>query len=118
MTDEGDGEDESFQEGERLLRRPQLSASVGATLLFGRGTVGATALYVGERDDLDFASFPANRVVLPAYTRIDATGEYRLNDAVTGTLRLENALDESYEEVLGFPAARRVVYVGARLSLR
>jgi vitamin B12 transporter len=118
VTDEGDGEDPSFAEGERLLRRPEHSGSLAATASFERVSVGAMASYVGARADLDFADFPANRVMLPSYTRIDFNGEYRLTSAVTGTVKLENALDESYEEVLGFPAPRRVVYLGARLSLQ
>lgn len=118
VTDEGDGQDPSFTKGDELLRRPQHSASLTATLLFARGSLSAGATCVGERADLDFASFPASRVTLPAYTRVDLSGEYRLNGALTATMKLENALDEAYQEVLGFPAPQRVVYLGARLSLR
>jgi vitamin B12 transporter len=118
VTNEGDGEDPSFLEGEQLLRRPRHSGSLTASLLFERGLAGATAHYAGERSDLDFASFPASRVTLPAHTRVDVNGEYRLTSSVAGTLKIENLLGEEYEEVLGFPAPQRVIYLGARLSLQ
>lgn len=118
VTDEGTGDDPSFAEGEELLRRPRHSASLGATLLFARGNLGATAHYVGERADLDFASFPSTRVTLSSYTRVDVAGELRVNSALLATIKLENALDEGYEEVLGFPSPQRVVYLGARLTLQ
>ena len=118
VTDEGDGEDPSFAEGEELLRRPRHSGSLTVTTFFTRANLGATAHYVGERVDLDFSEFPAGRVTLPAHTRIDIHGEYRLTNGVAGTLKVENLLDEEYEEVLGFPSPQRVVYIGARLSIQ
>ena len=118
VTDDGSGEDPSFTEGEELIRRPKHSASLGASLLFGRGNVGASAHYVGDRIDLDFSDFPAARVTLPSYTRVDLSGEYRVNNALRGTVKLENALNEEYEEVLGFPTPQRVVYLGARVTVQ
>jgi vitamin B12 transporter len=118
VTDEGDGEDPSFTEGAELLRRARYTGSLGAALLVDRINVSATAHYVGRRADLDFASFPANRVTLPSYIRVDLASQYRLTSNVSATLKLENALDEAYEEVLNFPAPQRVVYLGARLLLQ
>jgi vitamin B12 transporter len=116
VTDQGDGQDASFANDQPLIRRPEHSGSFGAGVLFDRWSADLSAHFVGARADLDFADYPANRVTLPAYTRIDVSGQYRLTSAATLTLRIENAFDEDYEEVLNFPARGRVVFIGARLS--
>jgi vitamin B12 transporter len=116
VTDEGDGQDPSFIEGERLLRRPRHSGSVHATVLTDAANLSSTLHFVGRRDDLNFASFPAERVSLPSYTRLDVAGELRVTTALTGTIKIENALDQAYQEVLGFPALQRVIHAGVRLS--
>jgi outer membrane cobalamin receptor len=116
VTDEGTEPDPSFLQGQPLLRRPEHSGSLTATALFERGSAGATVFYVGERADLDFASWPAGRVELPAYTRVDLTGELRVTKAAAATLEIENVAAAAYEEVLHFEAPRRVLFLGARLS--
>jgi vitamin B12 transporter len=119
----------SYALGRRLLRRPTHEASLDVA--YGRpGGAGgsATAQYVGDRDDEDFSVFPGRRVVLPAYVRVDVAGELPLvggggvaggggaRPRVTATLRVENLFDARYEQVLHFPARRRAVVVGLRLT--
>lgn len=116
VTDDGDGNDSSFREGEQLLRRPRHSASLRVTGNAGPSNFGLTANHVGERADLNFASFPATRVTLPSYVRIDAHVGYRLNRSFVLTAKVENTLDEQYQEVLNFPAPGRVIYVGGQVG--
>ncbi|MGH7545290.1 MAG: TonB-dependent receptor plug domain-containing protein [Gemmatimonadota bacterium] len=123
VTDPGFQSAADFLEGERLLRRPTHSARIHAGyLLSDRGSVALDVHHVGERDDLDFSGFPFQRVVLPAYTRVDLAAQYepyaadsRL-PALTLTLRLDNALDRSYEEVKNFPARGRTLFLGGRVE--
>ncbi|MBL8962139.1 MAG: TonB-dependent receptor, partial [Gemmatimonadetes bacterium] len=49
-----------FVDGERLLRRPARTATLGATVVpHARLVVRATATRIGDRTDRDFSSFPA-----------------------------------------------------------
>ncbi|MGQ0814950.1 MAG: TonB-dependent receptor domain-containing protein [Gemmatimonadota bacterium] len=116
VTAEGDGNDASFQKGEELLRRPRHSASAGVSADLAQNTIGVSVHYVGERADLDFSSFPADRVTLPAYTRMDVSAQRPLMRSLSVALKIENALDEDYQEVLNFPARGRVVLLGATLA--
>ena len=119
--DEGAGA--TFVEGAALLRRP-------------KHTLAATAFYrvssrvgldlglrrVGEREDRDFSTFPAEPVTLPAYTVLDLAASFDLagdsgRPGFTLTLRAENLLDSAYEEVWGFAAPGRGLYVGGRVVL-
>jgi vitamin B12 transporter len=125
VTDAGldTGPDVGFVEGERLLRRPVHRGTLNAQ--YGRSGLGLVAVnfdYVGDRSDRDFSVFPAERVVLPHYVRVDLAGELTVlrsvpsRTSVTITARVENVLDGEHQEVVGFPARGRVILVGARLG--
>ena len=121
-TDPGyqQGDDAEFVRGDRLLRRPTHSGSIGVLLRpRAAASAGVTVLFVGERDDLDFSGFPARRVTLDGYARVDASAEWRVAHvgarlplAVTG--RVENLFGAEYEEVVSFPARGRLFLVGVR----
>jgi vitamin B12 transporter len=112
----------AFAEGRRLLRRPTHAGSVTATARLGGGSAGVTAYYVGNREDEDFATFPATRVTLPACVRVDLAGALPLLQGragvprVTATLKVENLFDARYQQVLNFPSRRRAVFAGVRLE--
>jgi vitamin B12 transporter len=93
---------EDLDTGLPLLRRPKhrASASFGGDL--GRGaSAELTALWVGERDDVDATTYL--RVTSPAYVRLDAavTGP-RVLGRLSPFLRATNLLDRDYEEVAGY----------------
>ncbi len=113
----------TFVQGERLLRRPPVTWSAGVQLQrLARTRLDLAFTRVGERDDRDFASFPATPVALAAYSRLDVGGEYALArgagawGATALTARLENVLGARYEEVANFRAPGRVVLVGLRVG--
>ncbi len=118
--DSGDGA--TFVEGERLLRRP--TSTFNATAMYrgwDRGVFSAVVHYVGDRDDRDFAAFPATAVELPAYTTVDLAAQIELlpdraNAGLMWTLRVENVFDKDYVEVFGFPARGRTIFLGGRVS--
>ena len=72
--------------------------------------------YNGGHEDDDFSSFPATRVDLENYTLVNTTVNYQLNPSVELYARLENLLNEQYEDVLGFQTLDRGGYVGVRLK--
>ncbi len=117
------GEGATFVEGKRLLRRPHavLGGSVGYRV-DGRATLRASVRQIGEREDRDFSTFPATPVILQAYTLLSAGGEFALLNGAAGaslalTLRADNLLAAEYQEVFGFAAPGRQLYVGARVGL-
>jgi vitamin B12 transporter len=113
----------TFVQGERLLRRAPFTWSAGLQLQrLARTRLDVAFTRVGERDDRDFSAFPANPVVLAAYSRLDVGGEYAVaqGDGMWGatalTLRVENALGAGYEEIANFRAPGRLVLAGVRVG--
>jgi len=97
--------------GQRLLRVPTWTASlVVRRELDPTSGVAVLATYVGERDDLDFSTFPAARVTLPGYVTFGVRYELTLADLVV-SLGLDNLLDARYETLRGYPAPGRTVFV-------
>jgi vitamin B12 transporter len=119
VLDAGLGADRAFLAGERLLRRPAQSGSALAVVQITPSARASLAWrHVGRRDDLDFSSdFQGVRVKLPSHSTVDVGAELdvaRLGrmGPLTLTARVRNALDESYQEVFGFPAAGRALFLG------
>jgi len=107
--------------GDALLRRPTHSGSmVLAYERPGGGSLGTVVSYVGKRPDLDFEQFPATRVTLPGYAKVDISAEYpltaRRRAAFAINARIENLFDRRYEDVLNFKAPGRTVLIGGRAS--
>lgn len=104
--------------GERLIRRPPHAASLFVARTFGRASLDLIATYVGVRDDRDFAQYPVAPVQLPAYTKLDGSLTLPLgHDAARPlalVLRVNNALDARYEEIVRFAAPRRAWFAGLR----
>lgn len=99
-----------------LTRRPVHRGSVGATWrICSQLTATANAIFVGERADDDFSTFPAARVTVPGYTKLDLGLRWQATKNLEIYGRAENLLDEEYEEVFGFPALGRAFYGGVTL---
>ncbi len=122
VADDSGYDGAAFAQGQRLLRRPTNAASLTATQAGRWGSASMTAYWVGDRLDENFATFPATRVALPAYLRVDVAGEVTLaaprgpRPGASATLKVENLFDERYEQILNFPSRRRAVYAGVRLE--
>ncbi len=112
-----------FATQQRLLRRPDNAASLRlGYAIAGRGTASLAAVFIGDRDDYDYGTFPAARVPLPPHTRLDVAGTYDLVPS-RGTApglalaaRIENLLDARYEDVKNFPARGRTLLFGGRVT--
>jgi vitamin B12 transporter len=111
-----------LEAGRRLLRRPDRQVNVTVHYpVASRARLGASFRHVGARDDLDYAAFPAQRVVLAAYRTLDLSFEadaLRAADRVTTlTLRVDNLFDQRYQEALHFPARGRTLWIGAKTRM-
>lgn len=95
---------ENLADGTDLLNRPHDSAALVATWSPARFTLSGTVRYAGER-----RSYPY--VLLPSYTVADLALAWQGTPALQPYVRVSNVLDQRYEEVAGYPAARRA-FVG------
>lgn len=100
------------------VRRPEHAASLSANWRFneGRGLLSAGVIYNGEMKDVGFDAFTfAQRdVTLDAYTVVNIGARYAVSDQIDVYGRLENALDEDYEETFGFNTAGFAAYGGIK----
>jgi vitamin B12 transporter len=105
--------DPVYAVGQPLLRRPKNQASAWGRVDAGRFTLGANVVSVGRRADSDFVGLGLTKNA--AYTRVDARALIRIHRGIEAFVVAENLFDESYQEVLGYPALGRVVRAGLRL---
>ncbi len=108
--------------GDALIRRPTHSGNLSASIGRHLWDFSAVASYIGRRPDVDFAKFPSPTITLDAYTKLDIAGSMGFSLAQTGTwaatLRAENVAGKKYQDVVGFNAPGRTVYVGLRWGSR
>lgn len=111
----------NFVTGGRLLRRPAHVTTVQLRREFvGLGHLSAAVIRTGDREDRDFATWPATVVVLDPFTTVDLSAELRLPSAFGADARLqlraENVAGVRYRHIAGFDAPGRVLYAGLRLQ--
>ncbi len=110
-------------EGAPLIRRPKNTGSLAIDHVWDRLHTNMTVSFVGNQQDLDFRTFPAPRVTLPGYTKVDVAVSYLLMKdrphlrELTAFGKVQNLFDEGYEQVLGFSAPRITFLLGLRGSL-
>jgi vitamin B12 transporter len=108
VLDDGGIGGTAFPPGQPLLRRPKHQGSVGLTYLGERWTTSFIANVVGQALDRDFTQPGSPRVTLPGYTKLDLAASYvvaphlRRVRNVRLQMKIENLLNEDYEEALGF----------------
>ncbi|MFM9943547.1 MAG: TonB-dependent receptor plug domain-containing protein [Hyphomicrobiaceae bacterium] len=109
------------------VRRPRHSGRADVTYLFdnGRGTATLSALYNGAMDDSAFrilgyfGPFPftaAERVTLNDYWLINAAASYKVLPGVEVFGRVENLLNEKYQEIYGFGTPGIAGFGGVKLT--
>lgn len=107
-------------DGNELVRQPKHVASFTGTVRFLENRASATLGidYNGDTRDLVFFPFPqpTRHFVLDEYTLVRLAGAYRLTDWLQVFGRIENALNEQYEEVFSYATPGRAGYVGVRAT--
>ena len=109
-----DATDEST--GRQRVRNPRHRLGLAAAWRFAPGFKSTLSVqHVGERYDLDFSRPAAERqVTLGGYTTVDLTLAYRIGDRYELYGRVENLLDEDYEEIVDYGVPGRAGFVGLR----
>jgi vitamin B12 transporter len=101
----------------REVRRPMHSASLSAAYTFyqGRAQLFGEVIYNGAMDDLEFINAtPQTRVTLTDYVLVNIGGSFKVNETVEVYGRVENLLDERYEEVFGYNTQGRAAFAGVK----
>jgi vitamin B12 transporter len=95
-------EAENLTQGIRLLRRPRNSGSLDLWHDFGRGfSAGTGVAFAAGRKDVHAANFAT--IDAEDYTVVRIYGAWQVNPRLAVKARVENLLDEAYEEVHGYP---------------
>ena len=102
--------------GLQEIRRPSHSGrgDIGYTFDGGRGSVNLSAEYVADNIDTNFGDF--SRVTLEPYWLVNVAAAYKVSQQMEIFGRIENLLDEDYQEVYGFETAGIGAYAGVRFT--
>jgi outer membrane cobalamin receptor len=101
--------------GQPLLRRPKHSGNLLLNYLGSRWGANLGGSFVGRRSDSDFLGFNIDHAA--GYARVDLGGWYAINSRVTAYANVENALNDHYNEVVGYPALTANVRAGLRFRI-
>lgn len=106
-------------DGERLVRRPLHKASINVNYSFlqDRANLNLSYIYNGSQQDVVWPPWPTpSRVVsLHSYNLVSLAGSYKVTDNFEVFGRVENALDENYEEIYSYNTPGRAAYAGLRI---
>ncbi len=109
-------EADNLSQGVRLLRRPRHSGSLDLWHDFGRGfSAGAGLAFAAQREDVDAATFTT--INAEDYTVVRIYGAWQVGPRLTLKARIENLLNEKYEEVNGYPQLGLGVFAGVEVKL-
>jgi vitamin B12 transporter len=97
--------------GAQRLRRPQDFGSFGVSYRGAAERLRLVANYRLARDSVDIAADE-----LDDHEVLDVAASFRLNEMLEIYGRIENAADQSYQEVRGYNTAGRVAYAGIRVG--
>ncbi|HEX4112974.1 MAG TPA: TonB-dependent receptor [Stellaceae bacterium] len=101
--------------GQQLLRRPKHKVSITtAWRPFDRVTLAMTAIYVDSREDVSYSGLSS--AVAKPYYLVNLDGSYRLTPSVALFARVENLLNQHYQDVVGFLRPGLGVFAGVRVS--
>ena len=112
--------DSLHQPGQPLLRRPKHSGSMLMTYLGSRWGANLGGSFVGRRADSDFFGLMIGGQPIThaaGYARVDLGGWYAINSRITAYANVENALNDHYNEVVGYPALTANFRAGLRFRI-
>ncbi len=105
--------------GQEEIRRPPHAGALDVSYVFfdTKAKLNVGIAYNGHMVDSDFRTFPAPLVGLDAYTLLNASLSYRVNEQVETYVKVQNALDEEYQEAFGFRGQPFSAFAGVRVNL-
>jgi len=107
--------DPLYDKGNPLLRRPKHSATLLLSCLGTRWGANLGGSFVGRRADSDFDGFGIDHAA--GYARVDLGGWYAINSRITAYANVGNALNDHYNEVVGYPALTANFRAGVRFRI-
>jgi vitamin B12 transporter len=109
---------ENEDSGAGLLRRPRNKAAL-TTVYSPTKRLRAQLQWrvYSSRFDSDFSAYPPERVSLAGYGLLDIALSYQVFKDVEIFGRVDNLLDQEYQEVLGFGAMGAAAYGGVKVEL-
>ena len=103
--------------GLELLRRPCNKAGLDVNWRVRKDTnLNLAVAQVGPRADTNFNAFPSSRVKLGSYTLVNLAATHDLSKRVQLFGRVENLLDQRYEDVFGFGTPGIGVFGGVKVT--
>jgi vitamin B12 transporter len=108
--------------GAEEIRRPPHSGRLDVNYAFdgGRGNVNVVTIYNGATQDnasLNRMTEPfSERIVLDSYWLVNVAASYETSPGVTLYGRIENVLDQDYQQVFGFETAGIAAFAGVRFT--
>jgi vitamin B12 transporter len=104
--------------GKKLIRRPNHRAVLFADYIISEhADINLEMIYVGEKDDKNFSTFPAQRINLKDYTLINIAANYNLFRFLRLFVRIENLSNTDYEEVYGYGTPGLSAFAGLKLTI-
>jgi len=97
--------------GLRLQRRADKSLSFDLSRSIGVFDVGAAVLAQGDRPDIDYNTYPYQRVSLHGFVTVDLRAAWHINKNWLLSGKLNNLLDENYQTVNGYNTPDRNFFV-------
>ena len=104
-----------YAPGDPLLHRPKHAATTLLSYLGTRWGVNLGGSFVGRRPDDDFDGL--NIFHAAGYARVDLGGWYAINSRITAYANVANALNDHYNEVVGYPALTANFRAGLRFRI-
>ncbi len=112
--------DAEDRDGLEEVRRPRHSGNLNVNYRFGegRGNVNLGTIVNGRQLDNEFVfSTQADRVTLDGFVLVNLAASWAASEHLTVYARIDNLLDEQYEELFSFRSPGRTGYLGVRLNL-
>jgi len=106
-------------DGKRLVRRPYNKISLNTKYrILRKGLVNIDVYWVGERDTITTAMDKNGNAVekLDAYTLINLSLQYDINDHLNVYARVDNLFDKFYEEAWSYATPGASGYIGMKIK--
>jgi vitamin B12 transporter len=109
---------DATEDGLQEVRRAPHVGSLNVTWApTDKASLGIGIRYNGRQVDNEFIfATPGDFVSLKPFTLVNAYGTLQVTDKLQAFARVENLLDENYEEVFSFASPGRAAYIGLKMN--
>jgi vitamin B12 transporter len=99
-----------------LIQGPQDKLSLETYYRQNAVEWGISFVVVGPRPDLNFSTYPATRVTMDSYRLVNLRAAWQIDPRVKLFARVDNLLNQTYEETWGYGTPGLSAYLGVKLS--